>query len=248
MKKQLLVIAAIIIIGLSFIMLTREDAGQGSAPSVTREDALDLTLNFYNDWLTAAQSTTTDPYTTILQTHTAVAPVLTETITISQGSGTNGTLDPVLCQPLIPERVGGKVLFQLEDEAQVIIFARGFEEKSPYQAIVSLQGAGDTSWQITDISCSTGEVAPEQAYDFEQAGFLLKSVPPPLDPDRWHLVFEQAGVMGHTVPLFFTPESICILTDGSESTCDPDAFTDATPVTVQADMTEAGATVHRLQF
>ncbi|NCT02026.1 hypothetical protein GW766_02120, partial [Candidatus Parcubacteria bacterium] len=130
---------------------------------------------------------------------------------------------------------------------QVMVLTRGGEEKSPYQDIVTV-AVVDGKWRITEISCAQGEIAPERAYDFEHEGFLLKSVPPPLDPQYWHLVYEENGQLGHTVPLFFSAESICIDGAGNESICVPTQFTDASPAFLQAAMTEAGAAVRRLQL
>ncbi len=248
MKKYLipLGIGVLLIATLLTIFLTGKSSDESSTV-VTLEDPLDVTLDFYGRWHDAALSTTTGPYAANLLSDPLVSPELAASISAARAEGAETSIDPVLCQPTVPPRIGGKTLFQLDDQAQIMILARGLDERSPYQAVVTLRAVAG-NWQFTDISCATGEVAPEREYDFEQEGFLLKSVPPPLDPTHWHLVFEQGGVMGHTVPLFFTEGSLCIATDGVEAPCLPDTFTEATKAYVQADMTEAGAVVKRLRF
>jgi hypothetical protein len=123
--------------------------------------------------------------------------------------------------------------------------ARGLEERSPNVAVVTL--GGDTGeWLITDIRCAQGESGPEREFSFDREGHLLKSVPPPLNPDYWHLVFEENGINGHTAPLFFDESSTCVALDGTEATCNTDNFVDATKALVQGEMTESGVEVKRV--
>jgi hypothetical protein len=143
--------------------------------------------------------------------------------------------------------MGGKMVFAEDTSAQVIMFARGASERSPYQSIVTLE-AVDGEWQISDLYCAQGEVAPLREYDFIQDGFILKDVPAPLDNSLWHLVYTKDDVLGHTIPLFFNENSVCVEAEGTETACNPDGLTEATPAILKADMTEAGAVVRRLEF
>ena len=108
--------------------------------------------------------------------------------------------------------------------------------------------ATNNLWQITDISCATGELPPEREYSFEQNGFLLKNVPPPLNDDYWHLVFEQQGQPGHTVPLFFDENSQCVGADGITAVCNPDEFIEPSAAIVKGEMQEAGLTVQVVEL
>ncbi len=211
------------------------------------EDPLDTVLTFYNDWLQAEQSTTTDPILAGLLDSQVLSPEVRANLEKALAEQSEGSLNPVLCQPTVPARIGAKVLFTLDTQAQIMVLARGGEEKSAYQAVVTLK-AVDGMWRIAEIACAEGDVAPEREHDFEREGFLLKSVPPPLDPQYWHLVYEENGQLGHTVPLLFSNESICVTANGSESNCDVSQFTEAARVLLQADMIEVGAQVKRIQF
>lgn len=247
MKKYTLIAVLVVLIALAAMFLLRspavEEVYENTNPLA---DPFDVTLDFYNQWLMAASSTTTNPYDAGLHTAGLLSPTVQEMVLSKRQSETN-LLDPVLCQLVPPARIGAKALFQLDTEAQFMILARGGEEKAANQAIVTLE-VQNNEWKITAIDCATGELPPEKDFPFEQEGYILKSVPPPLNPEYWHLVFEQADVMGHTVPLFFNAESICIDLDNNESACAVDQFKDATKVLVQADMTEAGAAVKRMRF
>lgn len=246
MKRHIIIIGVVVlvIISIAFFLRTAEKEAIVQSPTT---DPLDEVIDFYNAWLAAAKATSTeDVFSTVLASAT-LSPELREELQTKLAEATDGSLDPVLCQPEPPERIGGKMVYQLDNSAQIMMLARGGEEKAPNQATVTL-GSDNGSWVITDISCATGELPPEREFSFEQEGFLLKSVPPPLNPEYWHLVFEQQGVMGHTVPLFFAADSVCIDTAGTETLCDTEQFTEATKVLVQAEMTEAGAEVKRLVF
>jgi len=79
-------------------------------------------------------------------------------------------------------------------------------------------------------------------------GNLLKSVPPPYDPNYWHLVYAQNGTLGYVVPLFFSAMSMCTDIRGNESVCDPSQFIEVQKVMLRGDMTELGVEVKQLEF
>ena len=63
-------------------------------------------------------------------------------------------------------------------------------------------------------------------------GYLLKSVPPPLDSKHWYIIYEENNVKGNFEALFFDKESLCVSPDGKKTTCSTDTFVDATKVHV----------------
>lgn len=221
--------------------------GEVSGVQIPPDDAFDVAIEFYNQWLAETQSTTTNPFDSGLINSTRLSNDVRTVINDKRTTKVEGDLDAVLCQATVPERVGGKEIFKSEIKAQVMILARGFETKSPYQAIVDLD-AIDGNWQITKIECLQSEVAPVREYEFERTGFLLKSVVAPLNPEYWHLIYEENGKPGHAIPLFFDTESICVAVDGTEAVCDPNQFVEPAKVLLQADMLDTGADVRRVTF
>lgn len=250
-KNSIIFLGVVVLLALvvSVGLFLKDKSGTGqSAQTAPTEDPLDVTLDFYNSWLTALQSTTTDPYQSGLANLPVLSLEVQSYIEKKRTEKKEGDPEVVICQPLIPERIGGKAIYAKETEAQIMVLARGLEVKSSHIAVVTL-GAKDGAWMINDITCSQGEIGPDKEFDFAYTGFLLKqSVPAPLNPQNWHLVFEQNGQEGYTAPLFFNAESICVAADGSESVCDPSTFREATKVSVQADMTEEGGTVRKMRF
>lgn len=219
--------------------------GGVSETQIPQEDVLDVTMQFFDQWLADTQSTTTDPFQSGLINSTRISDEVRTMIQEKHASKVEGDMDAVLCQTSIPERLGGKEIFKSDTGAQIMVLARGFETKSPYQTIATLS-AVDGQWQITKIECLQGEVPPEREYDFERTGYLLKSVPAPFTTGNWHLVYEENGTPGHVLPLFFDAESICVATDGTEAVCDSNTFVEPTKVLLQADMLDTGADVRRV--
>lgn len=212
---------------------------------VSTEAPSDIVLDFYELWLNALHSTGTDPYQSGLATTPILSKKLSDKLVVAQAGSPDG-VDPVLCQPTVPEKFRVKSIFELETNAQFLVQAARDKELIG-QATVNLVKLND-GWYIDDIYCSSGEVAPVSEFSFEKEGFLLKSVPPPLDSQYWHLVFEENGKNGHTAPLFFNEESICTYFDGSEGVCDQGKFTDAIAASVKGDMTESGVNVRKLKI
>lgn len=232
------VVAAILIIGgavFAFVSLTKQEVSTG--------DPVDIVFDFYKPWLAAAQSTTTDPYAEGL----AKWPLLGKDLRakIRDAQRTEGAVDPVLCQTDVPENFSMRIVHTSEETTEILVMAR--RSASPEQAIVTLN-ALNGGWYIHDIRCTPGEVAPEREFSFDTEGRILKSVPPPLNSEYWHLVFEENGQPGHHAPLFFSPESICVAMDGTPGTCDLSIFMEAAKARVQGQMTELGVNVVRLQF
>ena len=61
-------------------------------------------------------------------------------------------------------------------------------------------------------------------------------------------MFEENGVQGNVVPLFFDKDSECSDLEGKKATCAPDQFTETTKVSIKGQMTEYGANVKRLEL
>jgi hypothetical protein len=210
------------------------------------EDPLEVTLDFYNNWLNDLKSTSTNPYDSGLINNLILTPEVRAQIQKQKAEWKEGAVDPVLCLPNVPERIGGKINYAKDDRAVILVLPRGEAVKTDYKAIVSLTMV-DSKWFITRLDCSQGEFAPEKEFDFEQTGNILKeSIGAPYDSSKWHLVYTQELKDGYVVPLSFTPESICIGYDGSESVCDPTQLKETTKVFVQASMEETGAVVKKM--
>lgn len=245
MKKiALAAVGIIVIVLLGWWFLGRTTEVLESTAVTPAEDPLDVTLDFFNTWLLAQQSTPDDGYTSPVLD----SPMLSDAMRARlRATPSTETIDQIHCQSTLPPRIGGRVLFTLPEEAQIMILARGLDERAAQQSIVTLRAVSG-AWVITDIQCATGETAPVREFSFEREGFLLKNVPPPLNPEFWHLVFEENGVNGHTVPLSFTTESQCVGEEDVATICDPDKFIEPSKVFLQGNMTETGVTVVRIAF
>jgi len=211
---------------------------------VSTSDPANTVLDFYDPWLTAVQATSTDPY----QAGLADAPILSPELRTRLADAreqSEGGLDPVLCQTKVPEQISARPVYQNDAGAQLLV--RSSEKGWSEQAVVTLVRHND-GWYIADISCSSGESAPEREFSFEREGYLLKSVVAPLDPRYWHLVFEEGGQQGHVAPLFFDAESMCITTAGTESVCLPDQFVEPSKAFVRGQLSESGVEVKRLEL
>jgi hypothetical protein len=214
---------------------------------VPTDDVIDVTLDFYESWLNAVQSTTTDPYQTGLSTDDLLDDSVRMYIADAQRNGAVLERDPVFCLSFVPDKFRAKTIFTNDTSSEVQVLGRGGAEKSPEYALVGLT-AVNGMWQISSITCVSGESAPEREFAFDKEGFLLKGVPPKLNPDFWYLVFEENGKAGHVAPLAFDTSSICISPEGNESVCDPTQFINPSKAHVKGGMTEAGAVVKRIQL
>ncbi len=241
-RKTLIIIgvlAAVLVIGIS-LFLAKDMLWPAPVEAMTGEP-VDVALNFYEPWLAAALSTSTDPYKEELQKSQVLSVELRKKLSKAK----NDEVDPVLCNTVAPLEVAARLVSQQENgAAQVLVLSR--DKNQTGQSIIDLLQLND-GWYINDITCSPGEFGPEREFSFDMEGFLLKSVPAPFNSQNWHLVFEQNGEAGHVVPLFFTPETVCIARDKKEAVCDPSTFEEASKAHIQGQMTETGVTVKRLE-
>ena len=239
-QKNLISISILLIIFIGAIYFWNVSNKQ----EVSIDTPANIVLDFYMPWLNAAQSEDTNPYQEELNKDPLLSKDLRKKLKNAE-KDTEG-IDPVLCQTSVPPKVVARVVFQNEETAEILITARpsGFSSE---QAIVMLN-ARDGGWYIHDIRCSPGDFEPDREFTFEREGNLLKSVPEPFNSENWHLVYEENGVPGHAVPLFFDAESTCRTQKGDESACDPDSFVEASKVYIKGQMTEAGVELKHLEF
>lgn len=250
MKKQNIIIGIVILVILivAVLVLTNKGSETTSDTSladqiVSQEEPVDIVLDFYTRWLDALHSSSSNPYESDLVNEPLLSQALREKL---QGSSlaAEGEKDAVICQNTIPEKINAKILYERDEDVQIIVFSK--EQRLAGQAVITTRALND-GWYIDSIECSKEFDEPGE-FSFENDGNLLKSVPPPYDPNTWHLVYAQNGVNGYVVPLFFSEESICTDANGTESVCDQNNFTDAQKVTVRGNMTEAGLDVKRVEY
>jgi len=209
-------------------------------------EPLDVALDFLQSWLQARTSTTTDPYQLGLASAKPLTLEVSEKLLSAEISFRDTKFDPVLCQSELPSSLRAKFIYANPADAQVMIFPR--DRTTGIKTITTLKGR-ENFWEITDISCGTNEQGPDVGeFNFDREGFLLKSsVQPPLDSNYWHLVFEQDGVLGYTVPLYLGADSLCVNTTGNEEVCSDSVLMETMKVQVKGSLTEAGVTVKRIE-
>lgn len=209
--------------------------------AVSTDDPIDIVLDFYADWLDAVESTSTDPFQSGLTNESLLSQALRDKL---NNPPADIQKDPVLCQDPLPTKIRSKRLVEQADEMQFVIFSK--ENPLAGQAIATTRKQGE-GWYLDDIYCSREFDEPRE-FTFEYEGNLLKSVPPPYDPEQWHLVYAQDGTFGYVVPLSFVADSACIDQTGTEAVCDPSQFTETKKVMLQGNMTELGVDVKKLRF
>ena len=101
---------------------------------VALEDPLDLTLDFYNQWLADTKSTTTNPFQSGLINSPFLSLEVRTQIEKANAKKKDGDVDPLLCIPDAPKRVGGKTLQSQSDKAVILMLPRGQEVKTNHQA------------------------------------------------------------------------------------------------------------------
>lgn len=259
-KTKILIIVAVLIAVVAllvvlFVLLPKLQNSQNGGVDVKIEETkgvlgepLDVTLDFYGEWRSAKTSTTTDPYAEGLATSTVLGVDLSKKIIDNEASYKAEQKDIVICDTSIARDIKAKEVFSNESKAQVVIFPKDKDTRG-IQVVATLTGDAGY-WKITDISCGAGEQDLNKGeYSFDYEGFLLKqSVPAPLNPQFWHLVFAQENVPGYTSPLILLTDSICVLEDKTEKVCSDDLLFETMKVRAKGDMTEAGLEVKRLEF
>lgn len=204
---------------------------------------IDVTLDFYEEWLTIRQSASSTS-----QVRLPEMDVLTDELRVrlAESIAAVPEIDPLLCTVAVPENILGQVVFATDTAAEVMVYGRN--QETPERSLATLN-LTDNGWMITSISCSNGEVAPEVEFTFEQTGNLLKSsLVAPLDSSRWHLVYTRDEQSGYATPLYFDAASMCISSDGTQTVCVPDTLNEPQSATIKGEMTEAGIKVALLEL
>jgi len=245
MKKQhvgiLLVVATVLVI--VWQILAGGFTATNTSENQAKTDPIDVATSLFTPWLAALQATSSEPDFGLLLATAPVTPELRSRLQ-QQIDQPAQSVDPVICQPITPERLGAKVVYITDDKAELMVVARG--NKVPEQALYTLQWQG-SDWIVSDITCSRGELAPEQEYSFEREGNLLKdSLQPPLDASKWHLIYTRDDVAGYAIPLEFNESSVCI--SDAEAVCDLSILNEAAAAKIQGSMQESGVLVERLEL
>ncbi|PIR85871.1 hypothetical protein COU14_02110 [Candidatus Kaiserbacteria bacterium CG10_big_fil_rev_8_21_14_0_10_44_10] len=207
-------------------------------------DPINVTLGFYEDWLLAKNTGPNEPFVQGLLDYEQVGAELKEKLKAQEGQLTDETTDPVLCQVGVPGGLRTLPVYQQEEAAQILVMSTTKGQAG--QAIVDMV-AKNGLWQITNITCGNAETGPQGEFSFDKSGFLLKQVPAPLDSNYWHLVYEEAGVLGHAVPLFMDAETVCVNAEGDTVGCDDNLLKETMPARVQGQMSEVGVEVKRIE-
>lgn len=241
-----LVIGVVVVIGL-IIWQVMGGKGLFADPWKGMEGtSVEVALNFYESWLSARSTEGADPFANGLLDYPQVSQNLRDHLSTFEGKlGEEGMEDPVLCQTVIPGGLRTVPVYQQEESAQLII--RSSSKEQVGQALVTM-AAKNGLWQITEISCGNAETGPQGEFSFDKAGFLLKQVPAPLDSNYWHLVFQEAGVLGHAVPLYIEETTVCAQKDGNEVACNDDFLKETIPARVKGELTETGVQVKRIEL
>ncbi len=208
-------------------------------------EPVDVALGFYEQWLEARRVSDTEPFTRGLLSYEQVGDDLRERLAGFEGKLTADQEDPVLCQVGLPEGLRTIKIFKQDESAQLLITST---TDGQFGQSVATMEAKNGLWQITDITCGNAETGPQGEFSFDKTGFLLKQVPAPLDSNYWHLVFEEAGVLGHAVPLYISDTTVCAQKDGTEAACDDNLLKETMPARVKGEMGESGVDVKRIEL
>lgn len=208
-------------------------------------EPVDVALGFYEQWLEARRVGDTEPFTRGLLAYEQVGDDLRVRLAEFEGKLAADQEDPVLCQTGLPEGLRTIKIFKQEESAQLLVTST---TDGQFGQSVATMEAKNGLWQITDITCGNGEMGPQGEFSFDKTGFLLKQVPAPLDSKYWHLVFEEAGVLGHAVPLYISETTVCTQKDGATAACDDNFLKETMPARIMGEMSESGVTVARIEL
>lgn len=241
----IVIVGVLLIVWLSLKSIIKDEGNSENEYGDPTVESIDVTLDFMSDWLELLRSTSTSPYAEGLHQSEWLTESMRSRLAEAE-TKTDQTIDPVLCQETLPDRLRSNILVEEETETQIRVIAHG--TKLPGQAVVHLV-IDRGEWRIDKIECSFGETDPNQGeYDFEHEGQLLKGVPVLADQDAWYLIYGENGVVGYTAKLIFNENSMCTNQSGEEGVCSQDSFTQTAAAFVQGDGSEAGIVVIRLEL
>lgn len=217
-----------------------------STQEVSTDEPTDIVYDFYLPWLEAALSTSTNPYKEDLLKYPYLGKELRARL--KEAEKNSDGVDPVICQTTLPSKISTRIVSKTEEQVEILVTpSRSAQSLSTEQSLVTLLPLNG-GWYINEIRCSAGEIGPEREFSFDREGFLLKDVPKPLNPEYWHLIFEEDGELGHFAPLLFSAGSVCVALDGNAGACAPETFVETSKAHVQGEMSEIGVEVKRLEF
>ncbi len=223
----------------------------GDESTIKDTDPYDVVFDFYSDWLAYVHASGTPAANSALPGERFLTDAAKNALNEAILQTNTDVAIPVICQITAPDSVRAKIVHEVDDRAEIIVYPRYKTDNTSSStntttvsgfSLVNLEKI-DGSWRINSISCSRGDIAPESEYSFEQEGYLLKNVPAPLDSNFWHLVFAENGVEGHTAPLLFTASSTCTIRDAAPEICNPESLVEANRAVVKGEMNESGVTV-----
>lgn len=243
MSKLKTVLAIVIVVSLLVLVINFMGKGGAMLGGVSvspAEDPIDVASDLANRWITNLATSSPVSIKDFLAQEDAVTDDFRQKAEVL-------SVDPILCQPTTPERVGVKEIFVGSDSAQVMIIARG-GEKTSRNSVVTLEVVKN-QWIISDITCSSGEVAePAGEYTFVRTGLLAKdSVPAPYDSSAWHVLYTNTEGTAGAAELLFDTGSVCMV-GGVTGACDQSLWQEGVVVEVKADLQEAGALVRRIEI
>jgi|GEM_PF-1906763 len=238
-NKKVIGILAIVVIIIAVVFLQMREGGEKW--NGVAGEPIDIAIDFYTNWVHLQDiEATADQLNTFLETAPMAAGVKE-----MLKSNLSADIDPVACRAFDEVEVRTRKVFEREDTAQYIMQVTKGDPTEGY-AVVDLSGRGG-EWQIENVECAYGDVAPERGeFNFDQVGGLLKNVPAPYDANFWHLVFETEGQIG-VVPLRFADGSECVTAEGNAVSCDEGFLVEAMDVHVYGHLDEAGAEVVRVE-
>lgn len=250
-NKKYIVGAGILVIIIAAFFLHSQNSPSNTQVDDTKHrgiagDPIDIVGDFYSSWLARKRTTNTSSSTYNPLESEVLSYGMQAKLENFDFSSPVSELDPVLCQTSLPEGLRSRTIFSTENSLQVMMLSS--DRQAGGQAIVTLEEHNDL-WEIADITCGHGEEAPDMGeFTFDNNGYLLKdSLPDNFDKSNWHLVYEENGVNGHTVPLLFGDSSTCTDEAGNESSCQTGDFEEAMHIHAQGDMTEAGLDVKKFE-
>lgn len=249
-KKYLIagagVLVVVLVVGIVASLRGGDGAGSGDEKAGYRginDDPIDVALDFYQEWLNRKQVSEVTAETPNPVDSMALSYRMQERLSgfdfAAEGK------DPIFCISTLPDGFKSRAIFTQDTKIQRLMYSSNEQERG--QALVTLE-KHDELWEISDITCSSGEEAPEIGeFSFDAEGMLLKdSLPDTFDKTNWYLVFEKDDTKGFTAPLLISAESMCLEAQ-AEDVCDTADFYETMKLHVQGQMTEGGVDVKRIE-
>lgn len=237
-KSIVLIVGVALFIVLAFVSLSKVKTEQ----EVSTDAPVDVVFDFYHQWLDELNSPDDDPYRSGLSKSPILSPELRKKIKNAKGD----EIDPVLCQSRHDIEISTRRVFEGEEEVQILVTAK--DKSLTGQATITLLKYNE-GWYINNIKCSPGEFGEEREFTFDNQGYLIKgSNLESFNPQTWYIVFEEDEEPGHSAPLIFSSESMCIDKKGNSGVCVPDQLEDVAKVYIKGQMTESGIDLKTLEF